>query len=192
MMPTKSYNSLLAVVAVIALLTFGCEKPPPPEYLFRYHFQPGQVLNYEVSIDGQGEAVLETSSRKKGLETLTLPIHFQGSFLLQARIDSVTDSGNSKISISYKDFNCIISNRVRDRITTMTLSDELMRVEEGGEVRREINIGDSDFPLNGIVGSSFAVVIDPRGKIIQAEEPPDPGKSFPYMKFDNLLEQIQP
>jgi hypothetical protein len=181
-----------AVILFLLLLPTGCKKPPPAEYLFRYRFQPDEILNYKVTMDGKGEVTLTTVSRKKEEEEITLPVDFKGRFLLEAVIDSVSSTGTAEISLSYKDFSCMITNRVRDRETTMLLTDRLMRVEESGRIKKELKAGESGFPLNGIVGSSFEIEVDSRGKLIQAQVPPDPGKDFPYMKLDNLLDQIQP
>ena len=190
------YKALKGVVSALIffllILPTGCEKPPPAKYLFRYRFQPDEILNYNVTMDGKGEVTLTTFSRKKEAEEITLPVDFKGRFLLEANIDSVSSAGTAGISVSYKDFSCMITNRVRDRETTMLLTDQLMRVEEGGRIKKELKAGESGFPLNGIVGSSFEIEVDSRGKLIQAQVPPDPGKDFPYMKLDNLLDQIQP
>lgn len=192
----RVYNVLKGVVSAVILLLLvlptGCKKPLPAEYLFRYRFQPDEILNYEITMDGKGEVTLTTFSRKKESEEITLPVDFKGRFLLEAVIDSVSPTGTAEISVSYEDFSCIITNRVRDRETTMTLTDQLMRVEESGRIKKELKAGESGFPLNGIVGSSFEIEVDSRGKLIQSQVPPDPGGDFPYMKLDNLLDQIQP
>jgi hypothetical protein len=180
------------VTLLLLLLPVGCKKTPPAEYQFRYRFQPGEILKYDASIDGKGEVTLFSSTQKKDAEEITLPVDFKGSFLLEAVIDSVSPAGTAELVISYKDFNCRITNRVRDRETTMLLTDRMMRVEERGEIKKELKAGDSGFPLNGIVGSLFELEVDSQGKIIRAQVPPDPGSSFPYMKLDNLFDQIQP
>jgi len=185
-------GGVLAVTFILLILPTGCEELPPAEYLFRYRFQADEILNYNATMDGRGEVTLTTSSRKKEVEEITLPVEFKGRFSLEAVIDSVSSTGTAGISVSYKDFSCMITNRVRDRETTMLLTDQMMRIEESGRIKKELKAGESGFPLNGIVGSSFEIEVDSRGKLIQAQVPPDPGKDFPYMKLDNLLDQIQP
>jgi len=185
-------SGVSAATLLLLLLPVGCKEPPPAEYQFRYRFQPGKTLKYDVSIDGNGEVTLFSSTQAKKAEEITLPVDFKGTFLLEAVIDTVSPAGTAGLAISYKDFNCRITNRVRDRETTMLLTDQMMRVEERGEIRKELKAGDSGFPLNGIVGSSFELEVDSQGKIIRAEVPPDPGSAFPYMKLDNVFDQIQP
>ena len=180
--------------ATLLLLSFpvGCKKSFPGVYQFRYRFQPGKTLKYDVSIDGNGEVTLFSSAQAKKAEEITLPVDFKGSFLLEAVIDTVSPDGTAGLGISYKDFSCRVTNRVRDREITMSLTDSMMRVEERGEIKKELRAGDSGFPLNGIAGSTFEMEVDSRGKIIRAQVPPDPGNSFPYMKLDNIFDQIQP
>ena len=183
---------ILAEILLILLVLVGCKKPPPPVYLFRYNFQPGEFLRYDVSLKGEGEVTLTTSSSKKEPEKMVLPVQFRGRLLLGVKVDSVTSAGDAGLSVSYTDFDCTIINQVRDRQTTISLTDRIMRVEEAGTVKREIMAGESDFPLNGIVGSAFTMEIDRRGKMLNAHLPPAPGRAFPYMKFDGFLERIQP
>ena len=185
-------SGVSAATLLLLLLPVGCKELPPAEYQFRYRFQPGETLKYDVSIDGNGEVTLFSSTQAKKAEEITLPVNFKGTFLLEAVIDRVSPAGTAGLGISYKDFNCRITNRVRDREITMLLTDQMMRVEERGEIRKELKDGDSGFPLNGIVGSSFELEVDSQGKIIRAEVPPDPGSAFPYMKLDNVFDQIQP
>jgi len=185
-------SGVSAATLLILLLPVGCKEPPPAEYQFRYRFQTGKTLKYDVSIDGKGEVTLFSSTRAEKAEEITLPVDFKGSFMLEAMIDTVSPSGTAVLGISYKDFICRVTSSVRDRETTISLTDRMMRVEERGEIKKELKSGDSGFPLNGIVGSTFEMELDSRGKIIRAQVPPDPGSSFPYMKLDNIFDQIQP
>ncbi len=183
---------LLAGILLIFLVPAGYKKPPPPVYLFHYNFQPGELLRYDIFLKGEGEVTLTTSSLKREPEKLVLPVQFRGRLLQGVKVDSVTAEGAAELSVSYTDFDCTITNQVRDRETTISLTDRIMRVEEAGTVKREIMAGESEFPLNDIVGSAFTMEIDRRGKILTAHLPPTPGRAFPYMKFEGLLERIQP
>ncbi|MDP8275836.1 MAG: hypothetical protein RAO92_05475, partial [Candidatus Euphemobacter frigidus] len=141
---------------------------------------------------GEGEVTMVTSSSKKDPRNLVLPVRFQGNLLLEAKVDNVSPAGDAELVVSYKDFHLTVTNQVRDRVITITITDRLMRIMEGESVREEIAAGEDDFPLAGIGGEKFSVEIDRRGKIIKAQSPPPPSRSFPYMNFSDLLERIQP
>lgn len=194
-----------ATIALVLsfLLLNGCKKPPQPSavpppspppaaYLFRYKFQPGEVVKYEVSINGEGEVTLRSISRKEASEEIRLPINFHGKLLMNTRIESVSPDGIGEISVLYKNFDCGVTTMIRDRETIMVLNDRKMEVRATGESKKELEFGDEGFPLNGIVDESFKMQVDTRGEIIQAQLPPDPGRAFPYIKISNLMEQIQP
>jgi len=160
------------VLLFLLLVPAGCRKPEPKVYLFRYHFQPGELLRYDVSLQGEGEVTMVTSSSKKDPRNLVLPVRFQGNLLLEAKVDNVSPAGDAELVVSYKDFHLTVTNQVRDRVITITITDRLMRIMEGESVREEIAAGEDDFPLAGIGGEKFSVEIDRRGKIIKAQSPP--------------------
>ncbi|MFH1037426.1 MAG: hypothetical protein V1789_01985 [PVC group bacterium] len=188
--PVKA--AFTAGVLLILLGAAGCQKPTPPGYLLRYHFQPGDILQYDVYLTGEGTVTMEEVGSKKEGDRLVLPVRIQGSYLLEAAVESVSPEGTAAISVSYKDFHLTMTNRVRDRESTIILTDRSLRTVEGETVKKEITADDEDFPLRGISGETFTVEVDPRGRIIAARVPPSPGRRFPYLKFDNLWERIQP
>ncbi len=190
---TPLIKALAPAVALLVLIEVtGCKKPSPPQYLLRYQFQPGELLQYDISLRGEGTVTMQAVGSKPDQDKLVLPVQIEGSYLLEAAVQSLSPEGAASIAVSYKDFNLTMINRVRDREMTTILTDRTMRTEEGDVLSREITADTEGFPLSGIEGKIFTFEIDPRGRIISAQLPPDPSRAFPYLKFDGVMERIQP
>lgn len=179
----------------IFILLFGgssCQRKEPPVYLFRYHHQPGDILRYDISLKGKGEIKLATAYPGQPAQEMVIPVQIKGKLVLQAAAKNVSENGIAELNLVYKDFDFEITNQLGERELKIILNDERMQTTEGGKVLKEVRQGEDGFPLNDLLKKTFTVEVDERGRITRVEAPPDPNRSFPYLNFKDLWEQIQP
>lgn len=191
----RSAVLILALTLPAGLLPTGCKKPPPEEeIIFRYRFQPGEILLYQVSLSGEG--AVEMTMGKAGEEeeegNISLPVRLEGGYLMEVQVEEVSPGGEVRFSLSYRDFDLTSVSRVREREMTSRLTDRSLLILEGGREIKEIQSGDAHYPLQGIVGEKFGFRVDNRGTILEARTPPAPEHLFPSLQFESFLERMQP
>jgi hypothetical protein len=179
---------------VILLLFFssGCDRTPPETFLFRYQFQPGEELIYEVSLRGEGEVTMTTGAEDDEPDRIVLPVRLEGSYLMGFRVEEVSPDGAAELAISYRDFDLATVSRIHDREMSVRLSDRGLVISEGDRVIKEVEAGEADFPLRDVIGEEFVFRVDSRGTILAARVPAAPDRLFPALRFDSFLERMQP
>jgi hypothetical protein len=187
---------LAGIIPVSALfllfLPFGCRQPPPEKFLFRYQFQPGEELVYEVSLRGEGEVTMTTGGADDEADRITLPVRLEGGYLMEFRVEGVSPEGEADLTLSYRDFDLTTVSRIHDREMSVRLTDQGVIISEGDRVIKEVEAGEKDFPLQEIVGEEFEFRVDNRGTILMARVPAAPDRLFPSLSFDSFLERMQP
>lgn len=181
---------LLGVVLIFTALP-SCRRKKT-DYLLRYRYRPGEVLRYDISLKGEGLVKVATDSFEKSLEEMEFPVLISGDLLLESTVKSVSERNVAELTLAYQDLDFKITNRMKDRELVFVLNDRQMEMKEGDRVLNVEEFGGPGYPLNGIVGGVFTVEVDGRGGVTRLEGPPGFTRSFPYLDFTGVLEQLQP
>ncbi len=162
------------------------------DYLLRYRYRPGKVLRYDISLKGEGLVKVATESFEESLEEMEFPVLIAGDLILETTVKNVSERNVAELALAYQDLDFKITNRMKDRELVFVLNDRQMEMKEGDRVLNVEEFGGPGYPLNGIVGGVFTVEVDERGGVTRLEGPPGFTRSFPYLDFTGVLEQLQP
>ncbi len=179
------------VFSLAVLLWSGC-RPPEEDVLFRYRFQPGETLVYQVWLRGEGQVTMRMDAEEDEEDRIPLPFRLKGGYLMELKVEEVSPAGEAELSLGYRDFDLTSVSRIREREISTSLTDRGLTITEGDRVIRETGSGEEDFPLRGVVGEKFRFRVDDRGTVLEARVPPAPERLFPSLQFEAFLERMQP
>ena len=187
----RGRGAILFGIFFLFLLLPSCRRKES-DYLMRYRYRPGEILRYGISLQGEGLVKIATITDEEAPKETKFPVLINGVLLLEASVRSVSDRNVAVLALAYKDLDFKITNRIQDREINFVLNDRQMVMRQGDKVLNVAARGTFGYPLNGIVGNTFTVEIDDRGEITRLEGPGGFTRSFPYLDFTGLLDQVQP
>lgn len=192
MIRNLSWKKLLIIAAAVILTAGISSCRPPRKYLLRYHFQPGEVRRYAVSIQGDGRARISSPPGSKREEEISLPVRLTGAMTLEMEVKNLSPDGGADLELRYRDIDLTLENEVRERKVKIVLDEEGMETWDRGRLIKEIKKEDKDFPLRGILTAGFELQVDPRGRILKTDLPDAVSSNFQHFNLRELVEQFQP